>query len=44
MLADSITNIYAREMGTKIFVFIDAKIDINNRLMIEIKKAKNFNN
>ena len=38
ILADSITNIYAREEGTKIFVFIDAKIDMNERIKNELEK------
>jgi len=43
MLADSITNHYAREYGTVIFTFIHAKININERISKEIlseKKAK----
>jgi hypothetical protein len=39
-LADSITNKYAREYGTKIFVFIGAKTDINQRIEMEIEEAK----
>jgi hypothetical protein len=41
VLADSITNKYARELGTKIFVFTGAMIDINPILKSEIKKNKN---
>ncbi|WP_333864160.1 glycosyltransferase family 39 protein [Sphingobacterium sp.] len=43
MLADSITNRYAREYGTVIFTFIHAKININERISKEVaseKKAK----
>ena len=41
-LADSITNKYAREYGTKIFVFINAKIDINQRIEMEIEETKKY--
>ena len=37
-IADSITNPFAREHGTTIFVFEQAKVDINNRLIKEIKE------
>lgn len=40
ILADSITNPYAREFKTKIFVFTGAKIDINKRIKKEIKETK----
>lgn len=40
--ADSITNKYAREYGTTIFVFSNPKIDINQRLKTEVKKKKNY--
>lgn len=38
--ADSITNHYAREYGTGIFVFIGSKIDINKRIKAEIDEGK----
>lgn len=41
-LAASITNTYAREFGTTIFVFEGAKIDINKRLKDEIAENKNY--
>ena len=40
MMADSITNTYARECGTTIFAFTGAKIDIRNRIKVEINKKK----
>jgi Dolichyl-phosphate-mannose-protein mannosyltransferase len=40
-LADSITNQYAREFGTKIFIFTGAKIDIRQRIKDEIDEKKN---
>ncbi|MBK7427963.1 MAG: glycosyltransferase family 39 protein [Saprospiraceae bacterium] len=40
MLADSITNQYAREFGTSICVFTGAKIDIRERLADEIREKK----
>jgi energy-coupling factor transporter transmembrane protein EcfT len=39
-LATSITNKYAREFGTTIFVFKGAKIDIRERLKAEIDEVK----
>jgi hypothetical protein len=42
MLADSITNQYAREFGTCIFVFTGAKIDIRERIKDEIDEKKNY--
>lgn len=39
-IADSITNVFSREMGTTIFVFISAKLNINNRLEEEIEQDK----
>ena len=39
-VADSIMNIHAREYGTMIFVFMDAKIDINERITAEIETMK----
>ncbi|TAF65015.1 MAG: glycosyl transferase [Cytophagales bacterium] len=41
MLAGSITNQYAREYGTGIFVFTGAKIDIRQRIKDEIEEKKN---
>ena len=41
-VAASITNPYAREYGTTIFVFIKAKVDINERIKNEIEEAKNY--
>ncbi|GAB1464103.1 hypothetical protein MASR2M52_21960 [Pedobacter sp.] len=41
-LADSITNQYAREFGTGIFVFTGAKIDIRQRIKDEIAEKKNY--
>ncbi|MGJ1234036.1 MULTISPECIES: hypothetical protein [Sphingobacterium] len=40
ILADSITNSYAREYGTVIFTFIHAKININERISKEIASEK----
>lgn len=42
-IAGKITNKYAREYGTTIFVFTNAKININKRLEQEIKEEKNYN-
>jgi hypothetical protein len=41
LAADSITNQYAREYGTTIFVFTGAKIDIRKRIIDEIAEVKN---
>ena len=41
VIADSITNQYAREYKTMIFVFTKAKIDINKRIKSEIEEVKN---
>jgi hypothetical protein len=41
-LARSITNRFAREFGTAIFVFEKAKIDINQRIKKEIEDEKNY--
>jgi len=41
-IADSITNLLAREYRTTIFVFSNPKIDINQRLKTEVDKKKNF--
>ncbi len=42
IIADSVTNKYAREYGTTIFSFINAKIDINEKLKKEVAEEKNF--
>ncbi len=42
ILADSITNRYAREYGTGIFVFTNAKFDIKQRIKDEIEEKKNY--
>lgn len=39
-ISDSITNKYAREYGTTIFTFINAKIDINERIKKDIEEEK----
>jgi len=39
-IADSVANPLAREYRTKIFVFINSKIDVNQRLKAEIEKEK----
>ncbi|WP_146810616.1 glycosyltransferase family 39 protein [Empedobacter brevis] len=44
IIADSVTNQYSREYGTTIFSFIDAKIDINERIKKEVEEEKNSNN
>jgi hypothetical protein len=41
ILADSVTNQYAREFGTGIFAFTGAKMDIRIRIKTEIEKKKN---
>lgn len=41
-IAGEITNKYAREYRTSIFVFTDAKININKRIEAEIKAEKNY--
>jgi len=41
-IAGSITNSFAREYGTTIFVFIKAKVDINNRIIKEIDEEKSY--
>ena len=38
--ADSVTNRYAREWGTTVFVFRDARIDINGKIEEEIKEER----
>ena len=40
IMADSITNLYAREHGTTIFAFTGAKIDIRDRIKAEINRKK----
>lgn len=42
LLADSIANKYSREYQTKIFVFKGAKVDINQRLEMEIEESKKW--
>jgi hypothetical protein len=42
VVAGSITNKYAREFGTTIFVFTGAKIDIRQRIKDEIDEKKNY--
>ena len=42
VLADSITNEYAREYKTLIFAFTSTKIDINKRIKSEIEEVKNY--
>jgi len=39
-LADSVTNEYAREYRTRIYVFTESKIDINDRIRSEIVRVK----
>ncbi len=41
VIADSITNPFAREFKAKIFVFTGAKIHINKRIKNEIQEVKN---
>lgn len=41
-VAGSITNSFAREYGTQIFVFIKATIDINKRIRQEIEDERNY--
>jgi hypothetical protein len=38
--ADSVTNRFSREWGTTVFIFRDAKIDINARLAKEIAEER----
>lgn len=42
VLADSISNKYAREYKTMIFVFTTAKVDVNRRIKSEIEEVKNY--
>jgi len=42
MIIDSITNKYAREFGTTIFVFQDSKVNINERIEKELNEIKNY--
>ncbi|WP_293938845.1 ArnT family glycosyltransferase [Sphingobacterium sp. UBA5996] len=44
MVADSVTNSYAREHGTTVFSFINAKININKRVSNEIASEKRKKN
>ncbi|HLN94973.1 MAG TPA: glycosyltransferase family 39 protein [Flavobacterium sp.] len=39
VLADSITNSYAREFGTSVFVFTGARIDVRKRIKEEIEEV-----
>ena len=41
-IAGAITNAFAREFGTTIFVFEKAKTDINERIIKEIEEEKNY--
>jgi hypothetical protein len=41
-ISGKITNQYAREYGTTIFVFTDAKVNINKRIESEIKSTKDY--
>ncbi|QHT67251.1 glycosyltransferase family 39 protein [Rhodocytophaga rosea] len=41
VMADSISNPYAREYGTTLFVFTGAKVNINDRIKMEIENEKN---
>ncbi|KLT67715.1 glycosyltransferase family 39 protein [Flavobacterium sp. ABG] len=41
-IAGEITNLYAREYGTTIFVFTGAKVNINKRIEQEIKEEKDY--
>ncbi|WP_017497830.1 glycosyltransferase family 39 protein [Flavobacterium sp. WG21] len=41
-IAGEITNKYAREYGATIFVFTNAKIDVNKRLKAEIKEETDY--
>ncbi len=38
--ADSVTNYYSREYGTSIYVFINPKIDVAQRLLEEFERAR----
>lgn len=42
VLADSIANPLAREYKTRVFVFTEAKTDINKRLKAEVDDVRNF--
>lgn len=42
IVADSVTNPYAREYRTMIFAFIRAKVNINERIKQEIEETKNY--
>lgn len=42
VIADSITNPYARQFKVRIFVFTGVKIDINQRIKNEIEEVKNY--
>lgn len=42
-IMDSITNKYAREFGTTIFIFEGSKVDINKRIQEELHEKNNEN-
>jgi hypothetical protein len=41
-VADSVTNSYAREYGTTLFVFKDTRIDVNKKIQQEIDELKKY--
>lgn len=41
-LSASIVNPYAREYGTTVFSFRNAKVDINKRIQMELKREINM--
>ncbi|RNL68040.1 glycosyl transferase [Sinomicrobium pectinilyticum] len=43
IISDSVTNKYAREFGTTIFIFQGSKVDINKRIEAELNRIKNHN-
>ncbi|WP_423148392.1 glycosyltransferase family 39 protein [Rubrolithibacter danxiaensis] len=42
LVADSITNTFAREYGTTLILFKEATVDINKRIKREIEEVKNY--
>ncbi|MDQ6843963.1 MAG: glycosyl transferase, partial [Bacteroidota bacterium] len=42
LLAGENKNLYSREEGTKVYLLLGAKIDINKRIKKEMEKRKNF--
>ena len=42
VILDSVTNKYAREFGTTIFIFQDSKVDINQRIKEELNEIINY--